>query len=103
MKKAYEIQVDGSHYKSKEIQPMQYSMANNLDACQHTAIKYISRHEDKAGKKDLLKALYVVMLLIEERYTWTIHDTEIVQAIENAMNSYSTAPPTHDVIQGDGR
>lgn len=44
---------------------MEYSMANNLDACQHTAIKYITRFRDKGGVADLEKAKHVIDMLIE--------------------------------------
>ena len=84
--KAYDKQVGGSHYKKMKIQPMQYSMANELDACQHTAIKYITRHEDKAGKKDLYKSLHTVLLLIEEKYEWTDSDSAILEAVMGAMS-----------------
>lgn len=84
--KAYDKQVGGSHYKKMKIQPMQYSMANELDACQHTAIKYITRHQDKAGKKDLYKSLHTVLLLIEEKYEWTGSDSAILEAVMGAMS-----------------
>jgi len=83
--KAYDKQVGGGHYKKMKIQPMQYSMANELDACQHTAIKYITRHWDKAGKKDLYKSLHTVLLLIEEKYAWTDKDSAILEAVMGAM------------------
>lgn len=44
---------------------MEYSMANNLDACQHTAIKYVTRFRDKGGVADLEKAKHVIDMLIE--------------------------------------
>jgi len=84
--KAYDKQVGGSHYKKLKIQPMQYSMANELDACQHTAIKYITRHADKAGKKDLYKAIHTTLLLIEEKYEWTDKDSAILEAVMGAMS-----------------
>jgi hypothetical protein len=58
-------QVGGSHYKGLKIQPMRYSMANGLNACQHTAIKYITRYKEKAGVEDLRKAIHCIELLIE--------------------------------------
>ena len=63
--KALDKQVGGDHYKKLKIQPMQYSMANNLDACQHTAIKYITRFRDKGGIADLEKAKHAIDMLIE--------------------------------------
>ena len=84
--KAYDKQVGGSHYKKMKIQPMQYSMANELDACQHTIVKYVTRHEAKAGKKDLYKAMHTVLLLIEEKYEWTDKDAAILEAVMGAMS-----------------
>ena len=61
-------QVDGSHYKDMAIQPMEFSMANNLNACQHTIIKYICRYKNKGGEKDLDKAIHTIQLLKEISY-----------------------------------
>lgn len=62
---ALDVQVGGGHYKGMKIQPMEYSMANGLDACQHTAIKYISRFRQKGGIQDLEKAKHCIDMLIE--------------------------------------
>lgn len=62
---ALNTQVGGDHYKDMPIQPMEYSMANGLDACQHTAIKYITRFRQKGGLQDLEKAKHVIDMLIE--------------------------------------
>lgn len=62
---ALTTQVGGSHYTKLKIQPMEYSMANDLDACQHTIIKYVTRFRDKAGVQDLEKARHVIDMLIE--------------------------------------
>lgn len=62
---ALDVQVGGDHYKKYKIQPMEYSMANGLDACQHTAIKYLTRFRDKGGIADLEKAKHCIDLLIE--------------------------------------
>ena len=59
-----DVQVGGAHYKLMAIQPMEYSMANKLDACQHTAIKYITRFREKGGIQDLEKAKHVIDMLI---------------------------------------
>ncbi|WP_246591067.1 DUF3310 domain-containing protein [Aminobacter anthyllidis] len=62
---ALDTQVGGSHYKDMAIQPMTYSMANGLDACQHTIVKYVSRFRSKNGIEDLEKARHCLDLLIE--------------------------------------
>lgn len=60
-----DVQVGGGHYKDLAIQPMEYSMKNKLDACQHTAIKYITRFREKGGVQDLEKAKHCIDMLIE--------------------------------------
>lgn len=62
---ALAVQIGGDHYKKLKIQPMEYSMANRLDACQHTIIKYVTRFRDKGGIADLEKAKHTIDLLIE--------------------------------------
>lgn len=58
-------QIGGDHYSKLKIQPMEYSMANGLDACQHTIIKYVTRFRDKGGLQDLHKAQHTLQMLIE--------------------------------------
>ena len=62
---ALDVQIGGDHYKKLKIQPMEYSMQNNLDACQHTVIKYVTRFRDKGGLVDLEKARHAIDMLIE--------------------------------------
>lgn len=59
---ALHTQQGGTHYRKLAIQPMEFSMANLLDACAHTALKYITRHPDKGGKQDLEKAYHCIEL-----------------------------------------
>lgn len=60
---ALEDQVGGDHYKSLAIQPMTYSMANGLNACQHTAIKYITRAYLKGDFEEQVdKAIHTLQL-----------------------------------------
>ncbi len=62
---AAQQQIGGNHYTKLAIQPMHYSLANNLNAAQHTIIKYVTRYQDKGGIEDLLKARHTLDLLIE--------------------------------------
>jgi len=67
---AFSDQVSGNHYKSLKIQPLEYCMANNLNACQTHVIKYVSRYDkkwkDKKDQiKDLKKAKHVIDMQIE--------------------------------------
>lgn len=64
-------QVGGDHYTKLAIQPMDYSMANNLNPLQHTAIKYITRYPDKGtAVEDLYKARHCIDMLIEHVEEW---------------------------------
>lgn len=65
---ALQKQVGGNHYAEMPIQPMEYSMANNLDACQHTIVKYVSRFRNKDGIEDLKKAIHCIEMLMEFEY-----------------------------------
>ena len=62
---ALDVQIGGGHYKSMAIQPMEFSMLNSLDACQHTVVKYVTRFREKGGIEDLEKAKHVIDMLIE--------------------------------------
>lgn len=66
--RALDVQIGGDHYKTMAIQPMEFSMANKLDACQHTIIKYVTRFRSKGGRADLEKARHVIDMLIELEY-----------------------------------
>ena len=62
-KKALDIQIGGSHYKTG-IQPWEYIEANNLDFFEGNVIKYVTR---KKGNRleDLEKARHYIDYLIE--------------------------------------
>ena len=62
---ALDVQVGGGHYKSKAIQPVEYSAANNLNFLEGCIVKRITRWRDKNGIEDLLKIKHEVDLLIE--------------------------------------
>ena len=53
----------GDHYK-KQIQPIEYIVANNLSFCMGNVVKYVTRDkEDKV--QDLLKAKHYIDLELE--------------------------------------
>lgn len=58
-------QIGGGHYTKLAIQPMEYSMRNGLNACQHSVIKYVTRYKDKGGIEDLRKVRHCIDLLIQ--------------------------------------
>lgn len=57
-----DVQVGGSHYKDFPIQPIEFAMANGLNACQFNALKYVCRKKGDLAKKleDLDKAIHVI-------------------------------------------
>ena len=62
---ANNMQVAGTHYKNKSIQPWDYIVANNIGYLEGNVIKYVSRWRDKGGVDDLKKAQHYLTKLIE--------------------------------------
>ena len=68
---SYDQQVGGSYYLKYKIQPSKFVVENKLLFPEGSAIKYIIRHQDKGGKKDLLKAIHFIEMIIERDYKET--------------------------------
>lgn len=64
-RKANDLQVGGSHYKEKTIQPWDYIVANNIPFLEGNIIKYVTRWRAKGGLPDLEKARHYLDKLIE--------------------------------------
>ena len=65
---ALDVQVAGSHYKSRKIQPVEYIHANDLGFLEGCIVKRITRWRDKPAEsrfQDLEKIKHEVDLLIE--------------------------------------
>ena len=62
-------QVDGDHYKSLIIQPTTYIHANGIPFIEGNVIKYVTRHREKGGKKDIEKAIHYLQTLLELEYS----------------------------------
>ena len=62
---ANDVQVAGTHYKNKAIQPWDYIIANELGYLEGNIVKYVSRWKDKGGLDDLKKAQHYLAKLIE--------------------------------------
>lgn len=62
-------------------------MKNNLDACQHSIIKYVVRFRDKNGIEDLLKARHTLDMLIayEEKMETEKNRSIITPAVRKRM------------------
>jgi len=63
--KANEQQVGGNHYACLPIQPWDYITANKLGYLEGNVVKYVTRHAEKGGLDDLLKASHYLQKLIE--------------------------------------
>ena len=62
---ANDVQIAGTHYKDKAIQPWDYIVANELGYLEGNIVKYVSRWKDKGGIDDLRKARHYLDKLIE--------------------------------------
>lgn len=62
---ANDVQIAGTHYKDKAIQPWDYIVGNNLGYLEGNIVKYVSRWKDKGGVDDLRKARHYLDKLIE--------------------------------------
>ena len=61
---ALDVQIGGSHYAAKSIQPVQYIHANDIGFFEGNVIKYVTRWKDKGGLEDLRKAKHYIELLL---------------------------------------
>lgn len=61
-------QEGGGHYKNRGIQPIEYTMKNNLSFCEGNVVKYISRYKSKNGIEDLAKVIHYALLASYEEY-----------------------------------
>ena len=68
MKDPTNKQVGGSHYIELKIQPIEYTLANDLGYCEGNIIKYITRHKSKGGREDILKAIHYCEHILAHQY-----------------------------------
>lgn len=67
-KSSLDVQVGGSHYKNKKIQPAEYIHANGIGFLEGCVIKRMTRWRDKPASnrfEDLEKAKHEIDLLIQ--------------------------------------
>ena len=67
-KDALDTQVGGNHYKDLKIQPVEYTVQNNLGYLEGNVIKYVTRHEKKNGLEDIQKAIHYLELIKKYKY-----------------------------------
>lgn len=63
------VQVGGSHYKDKDIQPWDVINAWGMGFFDGNALKYLARFRNKGGVEDLRKARHYIDKLIEVMVT----------------------------------
>jgi hydroxymethylpyrimidine pyrophosphatase-like HAD family hydrolase len=68
-KSAFDEQVGGNHYSKLVIHPAEYCEYNGIPAMESAVIKYVTRHHDKNGVEDLNKAINLINMIKEMRYT----------------------------------
>lgn len=61
-----EVQVGGDHYKTLQIQPIEYILGNNLGWCEGNIVKYITRWKQKGGVQDIKKVIHYAEILLKE-------------------------------------
>ena len=52
---ALDIQIGGSHYRNKGIQPIELIVALNLNFIEGNIVKYITRYKEKNGVQDITR------------------------------------------------
>ena len=62
---ALDIQIGGSHYRNKGIQPIELIVALNLNFIEGNIVKYITRYKEKNGVQDIMKCIHYSQLAIE--------------------------------------
>ena len=64
----YLKQVEGSHYMYMEIQPAEFINANKILFAEGSVIKYVCRHTEKGGVKDIDKAIHYLEMIKQRDY-----------------------------------
>lgn len=59
-------QVGGDHYKKWAIQPVEFIVANKIEYRAANVIKYVCRHQDKAGLVDIEKAIHYLEMIADD-------------------------------------
>ena len=76
--KANDRQVDGDHYQT-EIQPWDFIVANEIPFLEGNVIKYVCRHREKNGVRDLMKAKHYLEKLIEVEQSKPLGDNNVAE------------------------
>lgn len=100
-----ETQVGGDHYKNFKIQPIEYSMKNNLNFIQGDIIKRITRYNIPGGKgkQDLEKIKHEIDLLILLEYSGPVQRIkEWYEKIHPFKDTDTFEPNNYTISYSDG-
>lgn len=65
-----------SHYRKMKIQPIDFIQANDMKYAEANVLKYICRHQDKEGRKDIIKAIRYCYFILERDYSEEVKPKE---------------------------
>jgi len=94
---AFDTQIGGTHYSKYKIQPTEFLITNRIKFAEGNAIKYILRHEDKEGIKDILKAIHYIAMIVETIYP---DEKEIQKRIAFVLEEKSMEVPEQSTPLG---
>ncbi len=77
MKHFDELSEGSEHYRKGGIQPVEYIQLNNLDFFEGNVIKYITRHKEKNGAADLVKARNYINMMLD------MYSANIYKGVDN--------------------
>lgn len=60
--------VTPGHYSKWELDPVSFIMLNDIPFAEGNVIKYVMRHRDKDGVKDIDKAIRYLQMIKEKHY-----------------------------------
>ena len=79
---AFDLQVGGTHYSKYKIQLTEFLIANEIQHGEASVFKYMLRHKDKDGIKDILKAIHYIAMIVEKVYP---DEKEIQEGLHNVL------------------
>ena len=63
------LKIVGKTYKKAgAIEPAEYIQSRNMSFFEGNVVKYVSRHREKGGVKDLKKSIHYLLMIIEMDY-----------------------------------
>lgn len=79
-------QINVSHYKDLNIEPIDYIQANGLDFIEGNVVKYISRHKRKNKDEDIKKVIDYAVLCLKHTYGYS--DEDVIKYLTNKYTPF---------------